>query len=82
MDQVKNIEDRTVRAMSKPSGDWYSQISNLRTQDQYTCFVDGHGETLLRIPRELFGPIEAIMRLARARTGLDKEQKNVDIQDW
>jgi hypothetical protein len=81
-DQVKSIQDRTVRAMSKPSGDWYSQISNLRTQDRYTCFVDGHGETLLRIPGDLFGPVAAILQLARARTGLDKEQKNVHIQDW
>jgi hypothetical protein len=80
-DQVKSIEDRTVRAMSRPSGDWYSQISNLRTQDRYTCLVDGHGERLLRIPEDLFGPVAAILQLARTRTGLDKEQKYVDIQD-
>ncbi len=75
-DQVKSIEDRTVRAMSKPSGDWYSQISNLRTQDRYTCFVDGHGETLLRIPEDLFGPVAAILQLARTENGASTKSRS------
>jgi hypothetical protein len=69
-EQVKGIQDRAARGMSKPGGDWLSQVSNLRSHNRYTCFLDGHGETLLRIPGDLFGPIGAIMQVARARTGL------------